>query len=39
LAFIAVEIFMVTEAGEGYNWIYTSYGGINVGYLEHGSSQ
>jgi len=39
LAFIAVAIFMVSEGGGGYSWIYRSYSGNNVGYLEHGASQ
>jgi len=39
LAFIAVAIFMVTEERGGYSWMYRSYSGSNVGYLEHGESQ
>jgi hypothetical protein len=37
--FIAVAIFVVTEERGGYSWIYRSYSGSNVGYLEHGASQ
>jgi hypothetical protein len=39
LAFIAVAIFVVTEEGGGYGWIYWSYSEGIVGYLEHGASQ